>query len=274
MALKYIDGCPYVREHEISILSRLRHKNVVNLLDLLVDRSGEDGYEDDDDDYEEEEDEEIIPVLVLEYAPLVLEALLDELRVPFPDARQLKCFVKQISEGLNYIHGEGVVHRDVSPANILIAKGVAKLSDFGQARLLVDGQGKSTVQGQMTPDVCTLWYRAPEILLNKDYTFAVDLWSFGCLIAETVMGKPLFDADTETEELARIDAGIKIDPETGKMAFTQRLPEDTPSELVDLLCSMLSYDPDTRITAPEVLRHPYLITGDAPSDKLDVKPSS
>lgn len=91
VALKYIDGPSYVREQELFILGRLWHSNIVNMLDVI-------------------QDDETEPVLVLEYAPVALEYLFDQYRSPFTGA-QLKCFVKQIGEGLEYLHHQGVIHR-------------------------------------------------------------------------------------------------------------------------------------------------------------------
>ncbi len=105
--------------------------------------------------------------------------------------------MKQILSGLKCIHDEGIMHRDIKGANLLISsKGEIKIADFGLARR------KTSKNGPYTNRVVTLWYRAPEILLgNPYYTTAVDMWSMGCLFAELLANNPLFPGDTEARQL-------------------------------------------------------------------------
>lgn len=98
--------------------------------------------------------------------------------------------MKQILEGLYYLHNlKNLAHRDIKGANILISsEGVVKIADFGLARTLFPNKNAS-----YTTKVVTLWYRAPELLLEyKKYDFNVDLWSLGCVFAEMVTGVVLF----------------------------------------------------------------------------------
>lgn len=81
-----------------------------------------------------------------------------------------------------------LLHRDLKPSNVLLAGGVVKLADFGQARPgvaachLGPGQGQG---GRMTADVATRWYRAPELLYGaQQYGPGVDMWAAGCVLAE------------------------------------------------------------------------------------------
>jgi p38 MAP kinase len=87
--------------------------------------------------------------------------------------------------GLKYIHSAGVIHRDLKPSNILIDENCdLKICDFGLAR---------EQDAQMTGYVTTRYYRAPEIMLTwQNYTYAVDTWSVGCILAEMILGKVLF----------------------------------------------------------------------------------
>mmetsp|Transcript_5272 Transcript_5272/g.11940 ORF Transcript_5272/g.11940 Transcript_5272/m.11940 type:complete len:443 (+) Transcript_5272:68-1396(+) len=97
--------------------------------------------------------------------------------------------------GLKYLHSAGIYHRDLKPANCLVNKDCSvKICDFGLSRavgerhpahLSVDEDGQPRLKRALTNHVATRWYRAPElILLQEDYTEAVDVWSVGCIYAE------------------------------------------------------------------------------------------
>ena len=82
-----------------------------------------------------------------------------------------------------------MLHRDLKPHNLLIdSKGALKLADFGLARAF------GIPVRSYTHEVVTLWYRAPEILLGSThYSTPVDIWSVGCIFAELVTRRPLFN---------------------------------------------------------------------------------
>lgn len=106
-----------------------------------------------------------------------LASLLDNMQTPFSEA-QVKCIMTQVFRGLQYLHGRFVVHRDLKVSNLLMTdKGRVKIADFGLARLF------GVPVRPMTPKVVTLWYRAPELLLNaKHQTTAIDMWSAGWVL--------------------------------------------------------------------------------------------
>lgn len=105
--------------------------------------------------------------------------------------------MKQLLEGVKYIHSQNVMHRDIKGANLLIRNnGVVKLADFGLAREVTPNYKMYTNR------VVTLWYRAPELLLgHKDYTTSIDMWSVGCLFAELLANNPLFPGNNESKQL-------------------------------------------------------------------------
>jgi CTD kinase subunit alpha len=95
--------------------------------------------------------------------------------------------MKQLLQGLLYLHQEmHIAHRDIKGANILISdKGQVQITDFGLARIL----NPKNKMAQYTSRVITLWYRAPEVLLGfANYSFAVDMWSIGCVFVELITG--------------------------------------------------------------------------------------
>ncbi|CAN0462991.1 unnamed protein product [Scytosiphon promiscuus] len=112
----------------------------------------------------------------------------------------MKALLKQLLEVLAYVHDNKYVHRDIKCSNLLIDTHLRlKLADFGLARRLSD------LPGDLTNRVITLWYRPPELLLGATrYGPSVDCWGVGCIFAELIIGKPLFPAKVELEQLEAI----------------------------------------------------------------------
>lgn len=166
---------------EISILKKLRHENIVSLLDVCINSESKKLY------------------LVFEYIEFDLKGYIDALPKDVPRKVYLSLF-NQILQGMAYAHDEGVLHRDLKPQNILVSKeGIIKIADFGLARSSNKG-GKS-----LTKEIITLWYRAPEILLGeKKYDESVDIWAIGCIFAEIIKRKPLFRGDSQIDQLFKI----------------------------------------------------------------------
>jgi serine/threonine protein kinase len=152
-----------------------------------------------------------------------------------------------------------------------------KLADFGLSRAF------SVAVRPYSHEVITLWYRCPELLLGtNEYSKAVDMWSVGCIFFEICRLRPLFEASDEISviklifntlgtpdestwpgynQLPSIRRGIKfpISASEGdlreKFYISKSLLDDSG---YDLMMKMLKYDPETRITAEQALRHPYL----------------
>ncbi|XP_050552516.1 cyclin-dependent kinase 2 homolog [Spodoptera frugiperda] len=168
-----------------------------------------------------------------------------------------------------YLHQNRVIHRDLKLENILICKdGYLKVADFEMAR-----ECKSPLR-QYTPGMCTLWYRAPELLLlSTEYSTSVDMWSIGCIFAEFINLWLLFQGKSECDQLKKI---FKVRRQTPfgvvtvpcHLLKTLTFDEYPPSGLckeheilsdsgLALLQSLLTYDPNRRITAKEALQHKY-----------------
>jgi mitogen-activated protein kinase 15 len=107
----------------------------------------------------------------------------------------------QICKGIKYLHSAEIIHRDLKPSNILINSDChLKICDFGLARSLSqENQNQDLV---MTEEVATRWYRAPEVLLgSQNYDKSADIWSIGCILAEILIGKPIFPGNSTLNQL-------------------------------------------------------------------------
>lgn len=112
----------------------------------------------------------------------------------------VKVFVYQILRGLRYLHSANILHRDIKPGNLLVNSNcILKICDFGLARIW-----DSRERQNMTHEVVTQYYRAPELLMGaRRYTGAVDIWSVGCIFAELLARKILFQATGPIEQVSR-----------------------------------------------------------------------
>lgn len=185
-------------------------------------------------------------------------------------------FIYQILRGLKYMHSADILHRDLKPGNLLVNSDCElKICDFGLARGISEGVDH---QAFMTEYVATRWYRAPEIMLSfRAYTKAIDIWSVGCIFAELLSGKVLFpgkdyvhqmsliiniSGTPDDELLSRIGSEraqqwIRSLPVKEKVPFSTLFPNADPLA-IDLLEKLLTFDPHSRITVEEALKHEYL----------------
>jgi serine/threonine protein kinase len=106
-----------------------------------------------------------------------------------PDIRN---YLRQILEGMSYVHEREICHRDLKPENILLTEdGIIKICDFGSAKILNE-------DATNTPYIVSRYYRAPELILAcSDYTNKIDVWAIGCIFAELMTLRPLFPGKTE-----------------------------------------------------------------------------
>eukprot|EP00794_Sanderia_malayensis_P013854 gene13854-15302_t len=192
----------------------------------------------------------------------------------------VKVFLYQILRGLKYLHSAGILHRDIKPGNLLVNSNcLLKICDFGLARC--EELDKSR---EMTQEVVTQYYRAPELLSGATYhSYGVDVWSVGCIFAELLGRKILFQAQSPIKQLNQtIDLLGTPHPNDirasgaseGAFKYILAQPFKPPSmhklynlsslathEAVHLLCRMLVFNPNMRITATDALSHPYLDEG-------------
>ena len=228
-AVKRFDVCnddtglsvPLVRE--LYILMHLKHANIVRMFEVM---RTEDNY-----------------MLLMEALPRTLRDAMDHGR--FSGLETRRCIFGML-KGLAYLHGTwDVIHRDVKPENVLLDKdGTPKLSDFGLSRFELQGRA-----GRYTPDMVTLFYRAPELLSQQHYSRLVDVWSVGCVWCELITGWTLFYGRSELEVLAAIhahsfDKAVAILPTSEDRRVARRMIawRDDRAESVDLVRDPLFAD--------------------------------
>lgn len=112
----------------------------------------------------------------------------------------MKCLLIQLLDGVAYLHGNHIIHRDLKVSNLLLTdKGCLKIADFGLARSL------GNPPNPLTPTVVTLWYRGPELLFGSStYTATLDMWAVGCIFCELLSNKPLLPGRSELNQIERI----------------------------------------------------------------------
>ncbi|OWF52900.1 serine/threonine-protein kinase DCLK1-like isoform X2 [Mizuhopecten yessoensis] len=231
-ALKKIDktrckGKEQMIENEVSILRKVQHPNIIMLL--------------------EEFDAKDELYLVMEYVKGgdLFDAIAMATKYTEQDASGM---VYNLSSALKYLHNLNIVHRDVKPENLLVfqhtdgAKSI-KLGDFGLA----------TYATEVLYTVCgTPTYVAPEILAEIGYGFKVDVWAAGVILYILLSGFPPF-VSTSNDQEELFDQILD-----GKFEFTAPFWDDVSDSAKDLISQMLDVDPNSRLSAADVLVHPWV----------------
>jgi serine/threonine protein kinase len=260
------------KNRELQIMRRLEHQNVVELLYFFFisssDRFGR---------------EEVYLHLVLEFVPETVNKVARH----YAKSKQtipmfyIKLFMYQLFRSLAYIHSTGICHRDIKPQNLLLdpESAILKLCDFGSAKQLVKGELNVSY-------ICSRYYRAPELIFGAtDYTCNIDIWSAGCVLAELLLGQPIFPGDSGVDQLVEIIKVLgtptreqirQMNPNYQEFKFPQIRAHPwnkvfrprTPPEAIHLASKLLEYTPTTRITPLEACAHAFFDELREPNNKL------
>jgi len=194
---------------------------------------------------------------------------------------QIQLYIYQLCRALAYIHSLGICHRDIKPQNLLIDPRThqLKLCDFGSAKILVQGEPNVSY-------ICSRYYRAPELIFGAtNYTQAIDIWSTGCVMAELIIGQPLFPGESGVDQLVEIIKVLgtptreqiqSMNPNYKEFKFPQIKPHPwskvfpswVSNSCVEIISRMLEYTPNDRISPLEACAHEFFNTFRQPDTRL------
>lgn len=250
------DGVNRTALREIKLLQELDHENLIALLDTFGKESS--------------------ISLVFEIMETDLEQVLHEKKIWLSFAN-IKSYILMTLRGLEYLHKNFILHRDIKPNNLLLDKNnVLKIADFGLARTF------GSPSRVYTHQVVTRWYRAPELLYGaRMYGVGIDIWAVGCVLAELFKREPLFPGDSDLDTLDKITTVLgsptEADwPGVGQLSDFVSFSQDTRQpfsekfsalqpDALEILETMLRLNPNDRCTCTEALNMAYFKTEPFPS---------
>ncbi|XP_042295773.1 glycogen synthase kinase-3 alpha [Sceloporus undulatus] len=258
VAIKKVLQDKRFKNRELQIMRKLDHCNIVRLRYFFY-SSGE-------------KKDEVYLNLVLDFVPETVYRVARH----FTKAKQtipviyVKVYMYQLFRSLAYIHSQGVCHRDIKPQNLLVDPDTAvlKLCDFGSAKQLVRGEPNVSY-------ICSRYYRAPELIFGAtDYTSNIDIWSAGCVLAELLLGQPIFPGDSGVDQLVEIIKVLgtptreqirEMNPNYTEFKFPQIKAHPwikvfkprTPLEAISLCSRLLEYTPATRLSPLEACANSF-----------------
>lgn len=274
------EGFPITSIRETIILLKGKHENVIDVREIVFGNRLDQIY------------------IVMEFMDRDLRSLMQDMKRPFK-MEEVKLLMRQLISAIAHLHNNWILHRDLKTSNLLINKGILKVGDFGLAR-----EYGSPLK-QYTNKVVTLWYRAPELLLQTGkYSTPIDVWSIGCIFGELLTMKPLFPGQSEIQQIDLIfqtlgspNEDLWPDYENIKFAQKIKLPKTYKfNKLLERLEDrkmlsdkgfkfwnrLLAYDPGVsnkkdadgdpikkpthRITAEEALQHDFFNEDPRPID--------
>nr|XP_056703496.1 glycogen synthase kinase-3 alpha [Euleptes europaea] len=269
VAIKKVLQDKRFKNRELQIMRKLDHCNIVRLRYFFY-SSGE-------------KKDEVYLNLVLDYVPETVYRVARH----FTKAKQtipviyVKVYMYQLFRSLAYIHSQGVCHRDIKPQNLLVDPDTAvlKLCDFGSAKQLVRGEPNVSY-------ICSRYYRAPELIFGAtDYTSNIDIWSAGCVLAELLLGQPIFPGDSGVDQLVEIIKVLgtptreqirEMNPNYTEFKFPQIKAHPwikvfkprTPLEAISLCSRLLEYTPATRLSPLEACANSFFDELREPNTRL------
>ena len=213
-------------EKEIQILKELSHPNIIKYLgNEIIDNT---------------------PFLFMEYASNgSLKNIIDNFG-PFNE-NLIKIYLKQIIEGLKYLHNQGIIHRDIKCANLLMNNNKILIADFGTSKKNYN-ENKEDIFTQSL--VGTFSWSAPEVITHRKYGIKADIWSLGCTIIEMTTGKIPWSEK-------KFDNLLQIMNVIGKGNEIPLIPNFLSKNLQDLIIMCLNRNDNERANCDLLLKHPF-----------------
>ncbi|XP_006259476.3 myosin light chain kinase, smooth muscle isoform X1 [Alligator mississippiensis] len=211
---------------EIGIMNCLHHPKLVQCVDAF------------------EEKANIVMVLEIVSGGELFERIIDE-DFELTERECIK-YMKQISEGVQYIHKQGIVHLDLKPENIMCVNKTGtsiKLIDFGLARRLETAGSLKVLFG--TPE-----FVAPEVINYEPIGYATDMWSIGVICYILVSGLSPFMGDNDNETLANVTSAT--------WDFDDEAFDEISDDAKDFISNLLKKDMKSRLDCTKCLQHPWL----------------
>ncbi|XP_025424053.1 calcium/calmodulin-dependent protein kinase type 1 isoform X3 [Sipha flava] len=211
----------------------LTHPNIVQLLETFEDKS------------------KVYLIMELVTGGELFDRIVQKGSYTEKDAAHL---IRQVLEAVDYMHEQGVVHRDLKPENLLY------YSTDEDSKIMISDFGLSKIEdsGVMATACGTPGYVAPEVLAQKPYGKAVDVWSIGVISYILLCGYPPFYDENDANLFAQI---LK-----GEFEFDSPYWDDISDSAKNFIRQLMCVDADKRYTCREALAHPW-ISGNAASSK-------
>lgn len=207
---------------EVEIHSRLKHPSVLELYTFFQDAS--------------------YVYLVLELAENgeLQRYMKQVIRRPMLE-NEAASILRQVVDGLLYLHSHQIMHRDISLSNLLLSQNMhVKIADFGLAtQLKRPDERHITMCG--TPN-----YISPEVVSRSSHGLPADVWGLGCMFYTLVVGQPPFDTDAVQSTLNRV------------IMSDCYIPSYVSFDARDLIEKLLKKNPTERISLEQVLQHPFM----------------
>lgn len=168
-----------------------------------------------------------------------------------------KIYLNQLKDAIQYLRSLDIIHRDLKPQNILLKSEivdgkqvvVVKLADFGFARYFNKHTQQDNGNDDMVNTICgSPIYMAPEMLINGKYNMKADLWSFGVIMYETLFGFCPYNYPKNINQLCERIKNQKIN-----------YPIKYSNECIDLIKSLLTIDPENRMTWDNFFSHEWFV---------------